>query len=102
MGFPQEHVEVAFKYAKSFLPIFFRLYTEVPVKSENGPIVNDSEIKLSAFETVRTYLPFISKELINIHVNLALKKMQDESISDERKVIYIFQFCYFIHLFNLK
>ena len=90
IGLPKEQSDVLALYAKNFLPLFFRIYADIQKKSEDTSIVSDKIVKLSAYETIRLYSPFISKELVSSHVNLALKKMQDSSISDDRKVRHIF------------
>lgn len=75
-----------FRYAKSFLPLLFRVYTDVPEKRSERLPNNDKDVKLSAFETARLYMPFVPQSLADVHADLALKKLQDESIGDERKV----------------
>lgn len=75
-----------YRYAKSFLPLFFRIYTDVPDATNERPPDSAKTLKLSAFETIRIYMTFVSQELAGIHVDLALKKLEDNEISDERKV----------------
>jgi hypothetical protein len=104
LGSPKEHSEVVAKYAKNFLPIFFRIYTNVHPKFDDRPVINDKHLKLSAFETVRMFLPFVNTQLIDTHINLALKKMKDSEISDEKKVctikidIFFYYFSYLLRI----
>jgi len=89
LGMPKNQSDVLARYSKSFLPVFFRVYTEIQEKSENKPIINEKELKLAVYETIRMYVKFIPQELVSTHVNLALKKVNDNSILDERKILIV-------------
>jgi hypothetical protein len=80
------------------LPLFFRVYTDVPVDQSERLPSNDKDMKLSAFETARIYMAFVPHDLADVHANLALKKLQDEAIGDERKVCRLLC-CFIFHTF---